>query len=105
VNRARVVVRENGCSNLVDERPKPADFGLWRFERIQYTDEKRTLYRYRITAEDLSDIVVSPVPIKIRGSEILFYRTGTSMYLIDDDGFMQELYHEGDFVSPPRSKK
>jgi hypothetical protein len=105
VNRARVVARENGCSNLVDERPKPSDFSLWRFDRIQYTNEKRTLYRYRISAEELSYIVVSPIPIKIRGSEIKFYRANASMYVIDDDGSMQELYDERDFVAPIAPRK
>ena len=47
VNRARASARENGCSNLVDERPKPADFGPARLGRVS-VNEKRTLHRYTI---------------------------------------------------------
>jgi hypothetical protein len=105
VNRALVLARENGCSNLVDERSKPADFSLWRLAGFS-TNEKRTLYRYLITADDVSCIGVSLVPIKIReGSKIKFYRTSASMYVIDDDGSMQELYDERDFVPPPKPKR
>jgi len=105
VNRARALAKENGCSNLVDERPKLADFHLALVGGLT-TNENRTLYRYRIIVADLSYIGISPVPIKIReGAEIKFYRTRTSLYVIDDDGSIQELSDELHFVPPPPPKQ
>jgi hypothetical protein len=105
VNRARALAKENGCSNLSDERPKPSAFAPARLGRV-WTDEKRSLYRYPITQSDLFYIGVSPVPIKIpEDAEIKFLHTRTSMYVIDDDGSIQELHDESHFVPRPQSRR
>lgn len=81
------------------------EFSLWRLGGVS-TNEKGTVYRYLITAEDVLYIGVSTVPIKIReGSDVKFYRTKASMYVIDDDGVIQELYDEVNFVPPPSTKR
>ena len=105
VNRARALAKESGCSNLVDERPNPSAFVPARLGRV-WTDEMRSLYRYPITQSDLSYIGVSSVPIKIReGAEIKVLLTRTSMYVIDDDGSIQELHDESHFVPRPPPKR
>jgi hypothetical protein len=105
VNRARAHAKENGCSNLLDEKPNPADFYLARLGRVTM-NEKRTLYRYAITVGgDMSYIAVSPTPIRIREGEIKFSKTKTSMYVIDENGSIQELHDELNFVLPPPPKR
>jgi len=51
-------------------------------------------------------IAVSPIPIRIQeGTEVKFLKTATSMYVIDDDGVIQELFDESRFVPPPPTKR
>ena len=100
VKRARDHAKDNGCSNLVDERPKPADFHLARLVRVTMND-KKTLYRYGITVGgDMYYIAFSPTALRIREGEIKFLKTKTSTYVIDDDGSIQELQDEVNLVPP-----
>jgi hypothetical protein len=105
VKRLRAQAKEHGCSNLVDERPKPADFHLARLVRVTM-NEKKTSYRYTImVGGDMSYIAFSPTPLRVREGEIKFSKTKTSMYVIDDDGSIQEMQDEPNSVPPPPPKR
>jgi len=107
VNSARVVAKTNGCSTLMDERPAKAAFYLYRLLGVT-TNEAKTLYRYTISGGDVLYVGVSEVPINVRaGSEIKFLETRMSMYVIDDDGSIQELHVESalEHLPPPPPPK
>jgi hypothetical protein len=104
VNRAQALTRGAGCSNLIDERPREADFALALMAGVS-TNEKKTLYRYLLAVDDVQYIGVSPVPISIReGTKVKFLKTRSSMYVIDDGGAIQELHDELHFAPPPPPK-
>jgi hypothetical protein len=103
VDRARALAKHTGCSNLIDERPDAADFGLVLLTGIS-TDEQKAFYRYAIRSDDVLYIGMSRVQLKVReGNRIRFKKTRTMMYVIDDDGKIQQLYNESDL--PPVAKR
>jgi hypothetical protein len=93
-DRARAVAKENGCSNLVDNRPKREDFGVALLARIS-ANKSRSSYRYVIVQSDQQFAGTSPFRLAVReGSKIRFLITARSMYIIDENGAMQELNGE-----------
>jgi hypothetical protein len=64
VLRARESARKNGCSNLIDRRPKPSDFHPAKLIKTE-GDEKSTAYRYTFMSGGDGYVASSPVPIRI----------------------------------------
>lgn len=97
VKRARLLAQSNGCSNLIEPRPRPADFHPVRLISIS-TNEKGTLYRFTLSLDDVTSVLVSESPIRVReGAMVPFAIVGGSRYVIDENGAMQELYVEGSY--------
>jgi hypothetical protein len=100
--RAFSAAKQNGCGNLVDERPRPEDFGPVRLTTVS-VNENQTAYHYLMVMGDMQYQAVSPAPIKIcEGTLIRFLKTRTAMYVIDEDGTIREVYDELQFDSQHR---
>jgi hypothetical protein len=100
VDRARAVAEKNGCSNLVDQTPKPMDLHSAPLIKIEAA-QQGTSYRYTFMSGGCGYVGASPVPLNIRAGEIRFTIMGNSIYVMDEDKQIRELHYELQFLSPP----
>jgi hypothetical protein len=92
VSRARAEAQKNGCSNLIDQRPKLADFHPARV--ISVDPDKNGEYRYTVRSGGCHYRISSPTPLEIRNGEVKFVIIASAMYAIDDRGRIREVQYE-----------
>jgi hypothetical protein len=93
VARARSQTQANGCSNLIDPRPKRSDFHSARVRTLD-ADKDRGSYRYSFSWGGCGYGISSPLPLDTRDGEVKFAIISNSMYVIDDHGAMREVQYQ-----------
>lgn len=92
VERALAQAQTNGCSNLIDPRPKRSDFGHARV--ITVSSDQNGQSKYTVTWGGCDFKIVSPVPLDVRDGEVKFEILADRMYVIDDRGEIREAAFE-----------
>ena len=93
VTRARAQTQANGCSNLIDPRPKRSDFHSAPVAKLN-ADKDRASYRYTFSWGGCGYGISSPVPLDTRDGKVKFAIISKSMYVIDDHGGMREVQYQ-----------
>jgi hypothetical protein len=93
VSRARAQAEINGCSNMIDQRPKRSDFRPAPLDTID-ADRNAASYRYTVTSGGCGYRISSPVPLDTRDGQVKFAIIAGCMYVIDDLGGIREVRYE-----------